>query len=186
MWFEAVLSGEDFGTLVGQFTPTTIPIGDGSIHLSDPSEVALIPDVGVRIVCKARLKWPFLGIRVPIVIHSLAVVLRAEILSREDADEIVFKLELEHADFAGIPTLIDKQITEKINKELAEREIELCWKFAETLSHTFTLPSSLEGLSALSLRIARGRVKVTHEAMFFTVAFSTAVRRQAAGDPSSE
>ncbi len=188
MWLEAILSRGDLTALVKKFTPVTIRLGeDGSIYLSEPSDVILVPDVGVRVVCRANLTWPFLGIRVPIALHSLTVLMRPEIVKGHGLDELAFKMELEHADIAGVPAMIDNHITERVNKELAEKNAPLIWKFSETLSHAFPLPALLEPLEAFDLRVAWGKVKVTPDALVFAVSFhSTVTRHSAASTPPGD
>jgi hypothetical protein len=85
-------------------------------------------------------------------------------------EKLVFGLELEHADFAGLPELLDTAITHKITSALRERPLELSWSFLSTLSHTFKLPPSLAPLVAIGLHAKWGEVRVTEEALVLAVA----------------
>ncbi len=178
MWLEAVLTSDDLAALVVKMTPLSIRLGDeGAIRISDPTDVALVADVGLRMTCKAEVEWHALGIALPITLNSLAVILRPEILKTDTGEVLTFKLEIEHADFAGVPTLIDDGVTAMINKALAAKHIELLWNFTQTLSHTFALPSTLQPLESLALNVAWGKVKITSEALVLAISFHTAVAR---------
>lgn len=185
MWVEAILSKEDLEALVAKMTPLTLRLDDdqGDFHLSDPSEITLVPDVGLRVVCKAKLRWPVLGVDVPVALHSLIVILRPEIAKTDGGDTLVFKLVIEHADLAGVPRIIDDRITQKVNDALAEKHVELAWNFAETLSHAFSLPALLDPVEAIALKVAWGRIKVTSDALVLAVSFHSSVLRRDDGAP---
>ena len=184
MWVEAILMKEDLSKLIGQFLPVTIRLGDtddGELALHDPSDVSLVADVGLRVVCKAKVHWPVLGIDVPVTLHSLTVVLRPEAMRGEHGDAIVFKIEIEHADLAGVPSIIDDRITEFVNKELAAKHVALTWDVADTLATAFELPDTLQPLDALRLGVGGVRVKVTEDALGIAVLFDYAVVRRVNG-----
>ena len=180
MWVEAILMKEDLSKLVGQFLPVAIRLGDaneGELSLTDPSDVSLVAGEGLRVVCKAKVRWPVLGIDVPVTLHSLTILLRPEPVRREHGDAVVFKLEIEHADLAGVPSIIDDRITEYVNKELDAKHVELTWEVANTLAASFELPDALVPLDALKLSVAGVRVKVTTEALGIAVLFDYSVTR---------
>lgn len=178
MWVEAILLKEDLEKLIAKLLPVDVKLGDeGHLALHDPSEVSLVPDVGLRAVCKAKLTWPVLGFDVPVSLHSLTVVLRPQVEARDGAPHLVFALEVEHADVAGVPTMIDDKITERVNVELAAKNVELAWAISETLTHAFPLPDSLEPLETLTLGVADARVKITAEALGLAILFRFDVAR---------
>ena len=180
MWVEAILMKEDLSKLIGQFLPVAIRLGDaneGELSLTDPSDVSLVAGEGLRVVCKAKVRWPVLGIDVPVTLHSLTILMRPEPVRREHGDAVVFKLEIEHADLAGVPSMIDDRITEYVNKELDAKHVELTWDVASTLAASFELPDTLVPLDALKLAVAGVRVKVTTEALGVAVLFDYSVTR---------
>jgi hypothetical protein len=180
MQVDAVLTKDDLPELLGQFAPLTIRLGKhGQLIVSDPRDITLIPGAGARVCCKGKLNWTVLGLDVPVTLNSLILILRPEILDDERGNALVFKVEIEHIDLAGVPEVLDDGITDKVNRELAANHVELSWNYVRTLSHTFKLPESLEPLESLDLRAAGGRVLVTAEAIRFSVPFHTAVRRRA-------
>ena len=181
MRVEAILSVADLMALAAQFMPFSVELGgEGSLVVTDPSDLTLLAGNGVRVVCKAKLKWPVLGIVVPVTVQSLALVVQPEIAKTTDGEALLLKLEVEHADLAGVPTFVDKRITEKVNAALAEKHVELAWNFAGTLNHAFALPKSLAPLEAFALSVIGARVVVTAEAMGFSVAFQSSVTRSPA------
>src|SRR5579862_7933200 len=105
MWIEAFISTEDLRRTLAEFAPLTIAFGNdgGELALETPSKVLLVADQGARIECKARLRLPLFGIRVPMTIRSLVILLRPLIEAHPKGDALVFKLEIEHADFALVP-----------------------------------------------------------------------------------
>lgn len=177
MWVEAVLLGEDLDRLVAQFAPMTIPIGAGRVVLSEPAPAVLVPEVGLRVTCQARIHWPVLGIDVPVTIQSLAVLVRPAVAPGPDGQALVVTVEIESVDLAGVPKMIEEKITEKINAELGRRQVELSWNFAQTLTHSFLLPESIRPLASLDLRVTAGRVRIQADGIGLAVQLRSAVER---------
>lgn len=179
MWLEAVVLQEDLSTLVAELTPLTIRLGDdGRLLLSEPSDVSLVEDVGLRVVCKAQLHWSILGLSVPVTLHSLTLLLKPAIARRDDHWALVFSLEIEHADLAGVPDVIDARVTELVNHELAAKRVELSWGYSRTLSHVFDLPSTLEPPEQLDVTAGRAQVKATRNALALAIEMQTHVLRE--------
>jgi hypothetical protein len=179
MWIEAIIPAEDLRRTLAELAPLKIRLGDegGELALEAPSEMTLVPDKGVRIVCVAQLHWPVLGVSVPVTMKSLIVLLRPVIETHDGMDALVFKLEIEHADFAMLPAVIDTSITSLVNEELAKKHVELSWRYAETLSHVFRLPDLLEPAEALALTVTSAVVKITTEALGLAISLRSDVRR---------
>ena len=188
MWLEAIFPAEDLRRTLSEIAPLEIRLGDdgGELALDAPSEVTLVADQGVRIVCAARLHWPVLGVSVPVTMKSLVVLLRPTIEAHEGKDALVFKLEIEHADFSMVPAVIDTRITSLVNEELAKKGVELSWDYAQTLNHVFQLPDLLKPAEALSLTITGAVVKVTTEALGLAIAIRSDVKRGGARDEAIE
>jgi hypothetical protein len=177
MRIEATLSAEDLAAMVREVAPLSIHFGKGDrLDLTDPSEVTLVPDAGLRVVCKGSVQWRLLGIGVPIALNSLEVLLRPEIVQQSEGNALVFTIEIVHADLSGIPTMIDNKITEVVNKALEEKRVELVWNFTETLSHRFKMPDAVKPLEAVLFDVCGGRLKVTREALVLAIEFRSGVR----------
>jgi hypothetical protein len=182
MWAEIILSRDDLTRLLEQAFPLTIQLGDAeaehSLSLTDLGEVRLVADVGVRIVCKARVHWPVLGIELPVALSSLTLVLLPTIGQGAEGDTLVFRVSIEHADFAGLPTMIDTRITEAINAKLAEKEAELAWNFSKALAYEGPLPSLLDPLESFAIHPAWGKVRITDEAVVYAASFHSTLGRR--------
>ena len=180
MWIEAILAREDFVRIVDQLLPLKIAIGDNGDHLSlhDPGEVTLVPDQGVRLGCKASVRYTLIGIAVPIVLHTVTVLLKPEISKREGGrDALTFSVVIEDADLAGIPAVIDAKIRDKVNALMKTKRVAFAWEFGDMLTQTVQLPPSLRPLDSMSLEVAWGKFKVTDEAFVMAISFHSSVAR---------
>lgn len=180
MWIEAIFAREDFVRIVEQLLPLTIAIGDDGDHLSlhDPSEVTLVPEQGVRLGCKASVRYTLIGIAVPIVINTVTVLLKPEIEKREGGrDALVFSFVIEDADLAGIPAFVDTKIREKVNEVMKTKRVAFAWEFGDMLTQTVKLPDSLKPLQSMSLEVAWGKFRVTDEAFVMAISFHSSVAR---------
>jgi hypothetical protein len=180
MRLDAILSSEDVEELVRQFVPLELELGEVGkseryVSIDEVSEVALVAKAGVRVSCKARLRWPMLGLHVPVRVKTLDVLLRPTIEMRDHHPSLIFALTIEHADIAWSPALIDESLTERVNRELVEHHVELSWNFARTLSHVFHLPAAMQTAATLGLEVIEGQVSVTAASLGLTVAFRAAV-----------
>lgn len=189
MWLEAIVSQDDFKAFVAELLPLTVHLGEPTsghyLSLSAPAEVSLIPDRGLRITCDAEVHWPVLGLGVPLHVQGLTVVLEPSVAEFPSStgldhdDTLVLDLQIEHADVAWVPAVLDEKIVEAINSALRKKSGELSWYFARTLSHLFELPAVLQPLYGLDLKVAWGKARTTSEAMVLVVSFRAHALRQA-------
>lgn len=179
MRLQATLTREDLQSLVSDLAPATIRLGQkGKLTLSDPSGLELVANCGVRFVCQAQGSWEVLGVSVPIALKALSIRLEPTVEKRPEGDALVFKLHIESAEIAMVPGVIGERIVEIVNGELREKHGELAWSFGKTLSHVFRLPASLANLASIGLVTTSGTLKITTEALVFSVAFDTHVGRK--------
>lgn len=182
MWAEIIIPAEDLSRLLAQALPLTIHLGDpGSEHslgLSDLREVRLVPDVGLRVECKARVHWPVLGIEVPVVLNSLSLLLLPAIGRGPYGDVLSFRISIEHADIAGVPSSLDRRISDVINTKLGEKGAQLSWDFSRTLSQRAPLPALLDPLESFALRPAWAKIRITSEAIVYAASFHSAIVRR--------
>jgi hypothetical protein len=111
----------------------------------------------------------------------LKVLVRPDIVSKSSGDVLQFNLEIEEADFKGIPSLVDRGLVKAINASLATKE--MAWDFTKTLTHTVGLPKLLEPLESLSIRVAWGKRRVDAEALVLVVSFQLTFNRAEGGAP---
>jgi hypothetical protein len=182
---DVTISADDLAKLLEHAMPMTISVkvADAvhSLALSDLSETRLVADRGLKIVCKGRVSWPVLGVKVPLALNSVSMLLLPEIARSPDGDALTFRLAIEHADFSGIPEMIDNRITEAINAKLAEKDVALSWGFGKALTYLARLPSFLDPLEAFVMRPAISEIRITEAAVSYGVTFHTGVTRR--GEP---
>ncbi len=183
MRIEAIFSRQDIEGVFLQFLPLEIDLDEGKgeriLAVDEVFEISMLTGVGVRVGCKARVHWPILGISVPIALRSLHMVLVPSIELRHNRDCLIIRIRIEEADVAWVPSAIDAGLKDRVNRELAEKHIELVWGFGKTLSTKFQLPASLRSAEALALDVTQGRVGVSDEALGMSVAFSAKVLARA-------
>jgi hypothetical protein len=143
--------------------------------LSNPRDLALLPDVGLRVSVAAEVEWPLLGLPIPVSIRSATLEIKPEIQTEAAVEKLTFKLRLEDVDLSMLPAFVERGIVERINEELDAKHIELSWSFTKTLSHVFELPRVIASGRAIELSAKWGRVKITSEALAFAVSFQTGV-----------
>jgi hypothetical protein len=184
MRLEATLARDDLRNVLADAAPLKVRLGQkGELLLGEPSEVALVPGRGLRLVCAAQLSWDLLGISVPVTLNSLVVLVEPLVEKRDDADVLVFKLQIESADLAMVPSLIGDRVTEHVNKELLSRHVELSWMFSKTLSHVFSLPATLKNVASIGLKVFASSLTITSDAVVFAVSFRANVGRRV--DPAT-
>lgn len=173
MWVESIVSLQDFQSLAAELLPVRVQLGAADsehyLFLSAASEVSLVEGRGLRIVCNAQIRWPVMGMDLPINVDRLTVMLEPSVPN--EGGELFVSVQLEYADVAWVPSLLDTKIVAAINEALKKRETELSWSFARSLSHDFVLPEMLQPLRALQLKAAWGKVRVTSEAMVLVLSF---------------
>jgi hypothetical protein len=183
MWIEAILSHDDLSSFFAQLLPLDVRLGDDGdtdpeLRLSDLARVELLENQGIRVECKADLRWPVLGIDVPVEVKSLALLFVPSVVKRSGRDALAFKVQLADLDIAWVPAAFDATLEERVNRELKEKQRQLAWDFSRTLSHVFELPSVVRPIDALGLEVAWGKVRVTNEALVMAISFHAHVHRE--------
>jgi hypothetical protein len=116
-----------------------------------------------------------------VTIKPLCVRLLPEIDKREKGDALVFKLQIEHADVSTVPTIIDNEITNLINRELIKKKVDFAWNFADTLSYDFDLSKVLHPVHSLGLKVIGGTIRITEDALVLAISFVAKVTRDDEG-----
>jgi hypothetical protein len=179
---EAIFAKQDVHKALEDLCPVDISLGDGggNILISEPRDLELVPEVGLRTSVSIQVHWPVLGIQVPVSARSTTLIMRPEILKGDSSEQLSFKFRLEGLDIASFPSIVDRKIVELINNELEKKHVELSWNFIDTLSHVFELPPTLASAQAIELRAAWGEVRITSEALVLAVSFRVAFERRGA------
>jgi len=174
MWLEAIITHEDLVQVLGEILPVKIHLDADEeterwIQLHRATEVSLVPDQGLRVVCSAELMWSIAGMNPSIKLDELGILLRPLVVEKHKGYVLEFKLEIEEADIRGIPALIDATIVKAVNSALAEKE--LIWDFTETLTRTVGLGKMFDPVEALKINVAWGKRRLTAEALVLVVSF---------------
>lgn len=174
MWVEAIVTREDLAGLLAEILPVKIHFDSDDaterwLQLHRATEVTLIPDEGLRVVCAAELRWSIAGMSPAIVIDDLAVLLRPDIVERKGGHVLEFNLQIEEADVRGVPALIDSTIVKVVNSALASKKLD--WNFTETLTRKVGLGKTLEPIEALTIESAWGKRRISAEALVLAVSF---------------
>jgi hypothetical protein len=137
MWLEAILSQEDFSGLATELFPLSVHLGASDsghyLLLSAATAVSLVEGRGLRFTCNAQIRWPVLGMDVPINIEALTVLVEPSV--PDGSESLVLGVQLEHANVSWLPALVDAKIVEAVNDALKTKSRELSWNFTKTLSH---------------------------------------------------
>ena len=166
MWLDAIVTASDLQKIVDQLTPATVPLGErGHLYFDAPAEVSLVEGRGLRIRCRATVKYPLLGIDVALTIRSMTLLVQPSIESRDGARVIVLSPEVETIDLALLPDIGDAELRAFLNRELQEKRIELPWNYQSTLTHRLPLPAWFRESSAFEIRADGAAVKVTNESL---------------------
>jgi hypothetical protein len=181
MWIEAILTTADIQRVLEQFSPLTIRLGEnGRLLLAEPTEVSLIADEGIGVVCDVTVHWPVLGFDVPVALKGFTLRVLPLVATATPDSPLVFRLQIDHTGVAVLPALFDHGITAKINAELEKKHVELSWKFMKTLTHEFRLPDAMASAASISVIATAGKAKATDKALGLAVQFETTVRRRLA------
>ncbi len=177
----ALVPRAEVQALLSELLPLMVLLGEDSddrtLLLRDASDVRFLEGQGLRVACKADVRWSVLGISVPVHLRALSVLLTPRILEREGGAALVFQLAIESADLAGVPAMVDAHLVERVNQALNERQVELAWNFTRTLTHAFALPAMLASVRSFNLGVAGSAVEVRSDALQLEVELRAGVTR---------
>jgi len=174
MWIEAIVTKDDFVEVLGQLLPLKIHFDDDKktdrwLYLDRATDIELVPEQGLRIACPAEIMWSVSVVDIPIKLHTLQVLLRPEIVTKNRGDVLNFNIHLEEADIKGLPSVIDHTIMKAVNEALARKE--LAWDFTKTLTNTVKMPALLDPIDSLAISVTWGKRRVDAEVMVLVVSF---------------
>ena len=175
MWLQALLTPADLESIVAEMTPVQIALDADDpkryLWLDRPTSVEMVGNVGVRIVTSARLQWDVIGIALPITLRSVSVVLTPSVAQRDGKDALLFAAQVESADLAAVPVLIEVPLVAKVNEALTADHAKLAWCFTDTLDFTFQLPDTLAPARSLRLFARWGAVRTSEEGVAVAASF---------------
>ena len=183
MWLEAIISQEDLVHALGEFLPVKIHLDqregpDGkpakdeperALFLDAPTEVTLVPEQGLRVICPAELTWSIAGMSPSMKIDALQVMIRPEVVEKNKGSVLEFGMQVEVADFHALPSFIDATIVKAINTALMTKKP--AWNFTETLTRTVGLGRMFDPVEALKIEVTWGKTKIGAEVLGLVVSF---------------
>ncbi|MGA7121639.1 MAG: hypothetical protein WBY94_16150 [Polyangiaceae bacterium] len=184
MHLNATLTKIDVLNLFVQLAPLVIRLGDGgTLLVTAPAEVTMIPGEGVGVVCDATFHWPLLGVDLPVRMRSLSVRIRPDVHpdSAGQSNVLTFTLQIEHTGVSILPAMFDERVTARLNEELRTRNVELAWNFGKSLSHVFQLPPAVLSAAALALDVSIGAIDITESEIALAVHFVARVQPRTDG-----
>lgn len=177
MWLQAVVTQEDLAVAFERLLPIRVDLdpddaaGDRWLHIGPIASLEMIPGVGVKLSCGARIGYAVAGFHPELGIDSLT--LRAKLsLEGERRDLLVLELHLDDADFSVLPAFVDHLIVSAVNRKLAT--LRLTWNFGQFLTRSFELPASQVPLDAISIGVKWGEAAVTTEGASLTISLELA------------
>jgi hypothetical protein len=173
MHLEAHLTTTDFAHVFAQLTPLRLSLDANSdkrfLALSPPAHVGLVANRGLRIVTDLQLQWDVIGLRVPVSMKRVSVLLSPSVADVDGQAVLLFGVRIEDADLSAIPSFVESMLLERVNHELAKRETSICWRFMETLDFAFRLPEQVSPRYRVRLFAASGAVRVEHHKLVLSV-----------------
>jgi hypothetical protein len=164
MHLEAHLSAQDFSHVLCQLTPLRIALDANSdkrfLVLSRPTHVALVGARGLRIIADLQLQWDVIGLRVPVSMKSVSLLLSPSVIEVDGQSVLAFGVRIEDADLSAIPSFVESVLLDSVNEALARRETSLAWRFMETLDFSFRLPEQASPRYRVRLYASAGAATV--------------------------
>jgi len=174
MWLEAIITQDDFVQVLGELLPVKIHLDDDEetdrwLLLYKATQVTLVADEGLRVVCSAELRWSIAGLSPNVQLDELAILLRPLVVEKNKGHVLELNIEIEEADIRGLPALIDSTIVKAVNAALSKKK--LVWNFTDTLTRNVGLGETFEPIEALKIGVAWGQRRISAEALVLVVSF---------------
>lgn len=173
MKIEAMVTREELLAFATGWLPLKLllsgPVRDERyLLLDDPSSLELVAERGLRIVCRAQVRWPVLGLTVPVTVRELSALLTPSVEESEGQLSLVFRVRIEHAEFSGLPARFEATLADALNLALSER-VKLSWHFGSMLTRSIAMPLTLATTRSLELAVRHGEVEVSANAFRFEI-----------------
>lgn len=173
MHLEAHLTSTDFAHVFAQLTPLRLSLDPNSekrfIALSPPAHIGLVAPRGLRIVTDVQLQWDVIGLRVPVSLKRVSVLLSPSVAEVGGQPVLLFGVKIEDADLSAIPSFVESVLLDRVNDLLAKNRSSICWRFMETLDFSFRLPEQVSPRYRVRLYASAGAVRVDHHALVLRV-----------------
>jgi hypothetical protein len=173
MHLQAHLNGHDFAHVLNQLTPIRIGLDPDSdrrfVAISPPTHVGMVASKGLRIVTDLQLQWDVIGIRVPVTMKNMSVLLTPSMAELDGKPALLFGVKIEGGDLSAIPSFLEHVIIDQVNDALARMRSSIAWRFMETLDFAFRLPDQVDPRYLVRLFASAGTARVEHDTLILTV-----------------
>jgi hypothetical protein len=173
MRLEAILTGSDLQHALQQLTPLAVALDPGSPHrqlsLKPPSEVVLIAGEGLRVVTELTLQWDLIGIRVPVTLRRVVVLLSPRVEQIDGRHALLFGLRIEEADVSAIPAFLRDVLVARVNEALEKADDRIAWRFMDTLDFSFFLPREVLPLTQMRVYARGGEVRIEADGLHLSI-----------------
>ena len=176
MWLQAIITADDLMHALAELTPTRIQLDDEdpdrAFELEPPSEVRFRANEGAVITTSARLRWDVIGIKVPVSLRSVQVLLVPSVERDADGNDLlVLQARIEDLDLTALPGFMDAKLKDRINQALERPSSFLRWRFIRTLDFHFHLPEKVQPARDLRLSARWGATKVSDQGFVMAASF---------------
>jgi hypothetical protein len=189
MWLQAAFSREDVVLLAEQLFPIHLAVEDGDkdgrhVYLARPRILEMVVDKGLRVQMRARVRWPVLGIDVPIDVPNVTALFTVQMAQLDG--EAVFSLvpEIEALDVTHIPDFVAHGLMGSINAAIAKDHAALTWRFTRTLDFRIPIPEADARARRLHLAAKWGDVRVTADGVTVVATLTAEVTPRGEADPN--
>ncbi|MFI5297331.1 MAG: hypothetical protein ACHREM_04475 [Polyangiales bacterium] len=186
MWLQAAFSQKDLVVFAQNLFPVHLALEGGDergrhLYLGKPRTLELVADQGLRVEMRARVRWPMLGINMPIDVPNVTALLRLKVMQRGGEDVFAFAPEIEALDVTHLPGFADDSLMKAINAEIAKDHDALTWRFTHTLDFQVPIPEVATPARRLHLVAKWGDVVVTKDGVQLVATFNAELSRR--GEP---
>jgi hypothetical protein len=176
MWLQAVLTADDLLHVLHELTPTRIELDDDDparvLHLDPPGEVKFRDGEGALITTSATLQWDVVGIKVPVVLRAVEVLLIPSIeVDARGVDQLALQARVERLDLTALPGFVEDKLRARINQALESPRAFVRWGFTRTLDFHFHLPASVKPARDLRLSARWGALRVSEQGFAMAASF---------------
>jgi hypothetical protein len=164
MRIDIALSLDEIVRLLQEAAPLRVHLGEKDearwVEFERPSEVSLVPDVGLRVVTDGQIRYEVATIKLPFAIRRVQLLLEPEIVSITGGHErLDFKIKVEEVDLENVPGMAERVLETVVNDALMR--LDLSWHFGQALERSLSVPERFEPLDELLLRPSTGHVTIT-------------------------
>jgi hypothetical protein len=176
MWLQAVLTADDLMHVLHELTPMRIQLDSDDparvLHLDPPAEVKFRDGEGALITTSATLQWDVVGIKVPVVLRAVEVLLIPSIeVDARGADQLALQARVERLDLSALPGFVEDKLQGRINQALENPSAFVRWGFTRTLDFHFHLPAMVQPVRDLRLAARWGALRVSEQGFAMAASF---------------